>query len=85
MLPLLLGSGLEDAAFRTKLGEEGIYSAGSLAGFAGKSFRLGHMGNIDKHILVGAMAAVERACLKCGYKIEPGKGLGALQAGLAKE
>lgn len=79
------GSGLEDAAFRAKLGEEGIYSAGSLAGFAGKSFRLGHMGNIDKHILVGAMAAVERACLKCGYKIEPGKGLGALQAGLAKE
>ena len=43
------------------------------------------MGNIDKHILVGAMAAVERACLKCGYKIEPGKGLGVLQAGLAKE
>lgn len=79
------GSGLEDAAFRAKLGEEGIYSAGSLAGFAGKSFRLGHMGNIDKHILVGAMAAVERACLKCGYKIEPGKGLGVLQAGLAKE
>ena len=31
------GSGLEDAAFRAKLGEEGIYSAGSLAGFAGKS------------------------------------------------
>ena len=79
------GSGLEDAAFRAKLGEEGVYSAGCLAGFAGKGFRLGHMGNIDKHILVGAMASVERACLKCGYKIEPGKGLGALQAGLAKE
>ena len=43
------------------------------------------VGEDHQHILVGAMAAVERACLKCGYKIEPGKGLGALQAGLAKE
>jgi hypothetical protein len=43
------------------------------------------MGNIDKHVLVGTVAAVERACIKCGDKIEPGKGLAVLQAGLASE
>ena len=79
------GSGLDDAAFRTKLAEEGVQAAGCLGGFAGKGFRLGHMGNINKHILVGTIASVERACIKCGYKIEPGKGLAALQSGLIGE
>ena len=79
------GSGLEDAKFRSVLAEEGVQSAGCLAQYAGKAFRLGHMGNIDKHTLVSALASVERACIKCGYKIEPGKGLGVLQAGLAQE
>jgi len=79
------GSGLEDMPFRTKLAEEGVQGAGCLGDFLGKGFRLGHMGNIDKHILVGTIASVERACIKCGYKIEPGKGLGVLQAGLVNE
>lgn len=79
------GSGLDDAAFRAKLAEEGVQSAGCLAEFAGKGFRLGHMGNIDKHTLVGTIAAVERACIKCGYKVAPGKGLAVLQEGLARE
>jgi aspartate aminotransferase-like enzyme len=79
------GSGIEDAAFRTTLAEEGVQSAGCLAEFAGKGFRLGHMGNIDKHTLVGTVASVERACVKRGCKIELGKGLGVLQAGLVNE
>ncbi|MDR1623235.1 MAG: alanine--glyoxylate aminotransferase family protein [Synergistaceae bacterium] len=79
------GSGLDDPAFRAKLAEEGVQSAGCLGGFAGKGFRLGHMGNIDKHVLVGTVAAVERACIECGYEVEPGKGLGVLQAGFIRE
>ena len=79
------GSGLDDLAFRAKLAEEGVQSAGCLGGFAGKGLRLGHMGNIDKHVLVGTVASVERACVKCGYKVELGKGLGVLQAGLVEE
>jgi aspartate aminotransferase-like enzyme len=79
------GSGLEDAAFRAKLAEEGVQSAGCLAGFAGRGFRLGHMGNIDKHTLVGTIAAVERACIRCGYRVAPGKGLSVLQEGLVRE
>ena len=76
------GSGLEDLTFRGKLAEEGVQSAGCLGGFAGKGFRLGHMGNIDKHVLVATIASVERACVQCGYKVELGKGLGVLQEGL---
>ena len=79
------GSGLEDLPFRTKLAEEGVQSAPCLGELAGKGIRLGHMGNINKHTLVSAIAAVERACFKCGWKVELGKGLGALQAGLVKE
>jgi aspartate aminotransferase-like enzyme len=74
-----------DLDFRTMLAEEGVQSAGCLGEFAGKGFRLGHMGNIDKHTLVSAIAAVERACVRCGYKIEFGKAVGILQEGLIKE
>jgi aspartate aminotransferase-like enzyme len=77
--------GLDDAAFRTRLAEEGVQSAGCLGEYAGRGFRLGHMGNIDKHILVGTVAAVERACIRCGCKVAPGKGLAVLQEGLARE
>lgn len=77
--------GLDDVTFRNTLAAEGVQSAGCLGDFAGKGFRLGHMGNIDKHILVGTIAAVERACVKCGVKIQLGKGVGALQEGLVKE
>ena len=29
-----------------------------------KGFRMGHMGNIDKHVLVSAVAAIERAAMR---------------------
>ena len=75
-------SGIVDLDFRKILAEEGVQSGACLGEFAGKGFRLGHMGNIDKHILVSAIAAVERACYRCGYKIELGKAVGTLQQGL---
>jgi aspartate aminotransferase-like enzyme len=79
------GAGVDDVAFRVKLADEGVQSAGCLGEFAGKGFRLGHMGNIDKHVLVGAVAAVERACAALGLEPKPGKGLTVLQAGLMAE
>ena len=75
------GAGLDDGTFRAKLAEEGVQSAGCLGDFAGKGFRLGHMGNIDKHVLVGTVAAVERTCAACGLEPAPGKGLAVLQSG----
>ena len=77
-------SNIVDADFRRILAEEGVQSAACLAEFAGKGFRLGHMGNIDKHVFVSAIAAVERACFRCGYEIEFGKALGVIQKGLTK-
>jgi len=79
------GSSVDDELFRKVLAEEGAQTAGCLGVFKGKGFRMGHMGNIDKHTLVSAVAAVERACLKCGMDIEPGKALGVLQKGLVGE
>lgn len=79
------GSGIDDAKFRSILAEEGAQTAGCLGTFAGKGFRMGHMGNIDKHTLVSAIGAVERACVKSGYAIELGKALGVLQKGLVNE
>ena len=79
------GAGIDDAVFRARLAEEGVQSAGCLGDFQGKGFRMGHMGNIDKHTLVSAVGAVERACARSGYRIEFGKALGVLQEGLARE
>lgn len=78
-------AGIQDLDFRTKLALEGAQSAACLGAYAGKGFRMGHMGNIDKHYLVSCIAAIERACIKAGYAIEPGKALAVLQAGLARE
>lgn len=79
------GSGLDDAKFRAAAYEEGVHIAGCLGEFAGKGFRVGHMGNHDAHILVSSIAALERACIKCGYKIAPGTGVAVLQKYLLQE
>ncbi len=76
------GSGIDDAQFREAIYQEGAHIAGCLGDFAGKGFRIGHMGNIDAHILVALIAAVERTCVRCGYEIELGTGLAVLQSAL---
>lgn len=70
---------VNDIEFRGELAKEGVVVAGGLGAFAGKMFRLGHMGNIDKHDLVSVIAAIERAAIKCGISILPGTGLSVLQ------
>jgi len=47
-------------------------------------FRLGHMGNIDKHDMVSVIAAVERALCRAGIPVELGKGVGIIQQHLMK-
>lgn len=75
---LIYPEGVNDAEFRKILAEEGIVVAGGLGPYAGKLFRLGHMGNIDMHDLVSVVAAVERALYRSGKKTELGKGVGVL-------
>ena len=50
--------------------------AGALGEYAGKAFRIGHMGNADMHDLVAALAGMERALIKMGIDIEAGKSVG---------
>jgi len=68
--------GIDDAQFRKFLFEEGIVVAGGLAGYAGKLFRLGHMGNVDTNDEVVALAAIERALLRVGKLPKAGVGVG---------
>ena len=76
---------IDDSKFRSLVSEEGAYIAGCLGSYAGKGFRMGHMGNIDKHILISAVASIERAAMRSGIKLEPGKALGILQRGFVEE
>ncbi len=72
---------VDDGAFRAAVAAEGAQVANCLGQFAGKGFRMGHMGNIDKHLMVSAVAAVERAAVKSGLGA-PGAALAVLQKGL---
>ena len=58
----------DDLKFRGLLLEEGIIVAGGLGEYAGKLFRIGHMGNIDSHTIVSALSAIERALERMGFK-----------------
>lgn len=81
---LIYPDGVEDAKFRSILAEEGIQVAGGLGPYAGKMFRLGHMGNIDKHDIVAVIATIERAMARAGIPVELGKGVAIAQKKLIK-
>jgi aspartate aminotransferase-like enzyme len=81
---LVYPEGIDDVKFRGFLAEEGIMVAGGLAAYAGKMFRLGHMGNIDKHDLVSVIATIERALYRAGAAVKLGKGVEVLQKKLAE-
>jgi len=81
---LVYPEGTADAKFRELLAEEGIVVAGGLAAYAGRMFRLGHMGNIDKHDLISVIATIERALYRAGMPVELGKGIGVVQKHLVE-
>lgn len=82
---LIYPEGINDAEFRKMLAEEGIVVAGGLAAYAGKMFRLGHMGNIDMHDLVSVIATIERALYRSGKLDKLGKGVEVLMKELVEK
>jgi alanine-glyoxylate transaminase/serine-glyoxylate transaminase/serine-pyruvate transaminase len=50
-----------------------------LARVAGKLFRIGHLGDLNELMLLGAIAGAEMAMLDVGVRIEPGSGVAAAQ------
>ena len=67
--------GIDDEEFRASLKEKGVIVAGGLGDYAGKLFRLGHMGNIDDHIIVPVLETIEKTLYECDYEVEPGRGV----------
>ncbi|MBK5246871.1 MAG: alanine--glyoxylate aminotransferase family protein [Peptostreptococcaceae bacterium] len=61
---IIYPEGINDADFRSTLMEEGIIVAGGLAAYAGKMFRIGHMGNIDINDEVAVLGVIERTLYK---------------------
>jgi aspartate aminotransferase-like enzyme len=76
--------GIDDGEFRKILAEEGVAVAGGLGAYAGKMFRLGHMGNIDTHYLISTISAIERTLYRLGIKDALGKGVSTLTKELMK-
>ena len=50
-----------------------------LSKVAGKLFRIGHLGDLNELMLLGAIAGAEMAMLDVGVKLEPGSGVAAAQ------
>ncbi len=69
--------GVDDAKFRSTMYAEGVVIAGALGAYAGKAFRIGHMGNIDQNDMVVMLAAVERSLLACGVNVKQGVAVGS--------
>lgn len=48
-----------------------------LSQVAGRLFRIGHVGDLNELMLLGAIAGAEMAMLDCGVRVEPGSGVAA--------
>ena len=69
--------GVNDAKFRASMISGGVVVAGALGAYAGKAFRIGHMGNITVNDMVHLVGAIERSLVACGYSIKLGTAVGA--------
>ncbi|SDF29327.1 pyridoxal-phosphate-dependent aminotransferase family protein [Sporolituus thermophilus] len=68
---------VDDAAFRAKVEENGVFIAGALGPLKGKAFRVGHMGIIGMDEIAITLTAIERALAALGVKVTPGAAVGA--------
>ena len=50
-----------------------------LSKMAGKLFRIGHMGDLNELMLLGALAGVEMTLRDAGCRVTPGSGVGAAE------
>lgn len=72
---LVYPEGVDDAKFRAMVMEEGMIVAGGLAAYAGRMFRIGHMGNIDINDEVAALGIIERTLYKVAGIDKLGQGI----------
>jgi alanine-glyoxylate transaminase/serine-glyoxylate transaminase/serine-pyruvate transaminase len=55
---------------------------GGLARLAGKAFRIGHLGDVNELMLIGAIAGAEMALRDAGVAVTPGSGVAAAEESL---
>jgi aspartate aminotransferase-like enzyme len=70
---------IDDAKFRSEMKERGIIVAGGLGPLKGKSFRVGHIGNVSQNDIMSTIAAIEATLRNMGYLFNHGAGLAAAQ------
>lgn len=77
--------GVDGADLLSRLEKKyGFKVAGGQDSLKGKILRLAHMGYIDAFDVVATLSALELVLLDVGFKVQPGSGLAAFQAELAK-
>ena len=69
------GAHVIDVAFR----RYNLALGAGLSKLAGKVFRIGHLGDLNELMLMGALAGAEMAMQDVGIKIEPGSGIAATE------
>jgi len=77
-------TGIDDSAFRAAMIDEGVVVAGALGAYAGKAFRIGHMGNITENDMIIMLTAIERALKAVGGQVQLGAAVGAYMAEMRK-
>jgi alanine-glyoxylate transaminase/serine-glyoxylate transaminase/serine-pyruvate transaminase len=70
-------NGVQDAQFRNTMAENGVVIAGGLGPLKGKTFRVGHMGNINKNDLLATVSAIESTLTFQKFKFNEGAGVAA--------
>jgi alanine-glyoxylate transaminase/serine-glyoxylate transaminase/serine-pyruvate transaminase len=73
--PEINGAHVIDVAFR----RYNLALGAGLSKMAGKLFRIGHLGDLNELMLLGAIAGTEMAMADVGIRIEPGSGVAAAQ------
>jgi alanine-glyoxylate transaminase/serine-glyoxylate transaminase/serine-pyruvate transaminase len=69
------GAHVIDVAFR----RYNLALGAGLSKVAGKLFRIGHLGDLNELMVLGALGGAEMSMLDVGIKIEPGSGVAAAQ------
>lgn len=78
---IMVPAGIDAAAVIARAYKRYNLSLGAgLSKVAGKLFRIGHLGDLNEIMLLGAIAGSEMAMLDSGIPIEPGSGVAAAQA-----
>ncbi len=75
---ILTPKGMDEGAIRKKVKDEYGYAlAGGQDELKGKTFRIGHMGNIDENDLLAAIAGLEKVLKELGHNLKVGDGVNA--------